>query len=188
SRAMRFDGYVDEAATRSKIRSDVFARGDRWFDTGDLVTVHRGGWLSFADRVGDTFRWKGENVSTLEVATVIGRAPGVTDASVYGVRIPGCEGRACMGALATDGEADLDALAAWFEQHLAPYQRPLFVRLLAAPMRTTSTFKQQTASYREEGYDPARVTDPLYVSVGGRFREYGAAQHAALERGEIVPS
>ena len=188
TRTLRFDGYVDEAATRSKVRADLFAPGDRWFDTGDLVTLHSGGWLSFADRVGDTFRWKGENVSTLEVATVIGRAPGVSDASVYGVRIPGCEGRACMCALVTDGEADLDALAGYFEQSLPAYQRPLFVRLLEAPMRTTSTFKQQTASYRNEGYDPARVADPLYVSVGGSFEAYDAAKHAALKRGEWVPS
>jgi len=188
SRALSFDGYVDKEATRKKVRSDVFRKGDRFFDTGDLVTMSRGGWLSFADRVGDTFRWKGENVSTLEVAAVIGKAEGVRDVSVFGVRVPRCEGRACMCVLHADGELDLESLSRFFQTALPAYQRPLFVRVSSAPLRSTSTFKQRTASYREEGFDPSAVDDPIYVSRGGRFERCDAALHAKIERGEFVPS
>jgi acyl-CoA synthetase (AMP-forming)/AMP-acid ligase II len=188
SRAMTFDGYVDSSATQKKVREGVFARGDRFFDTGDLVTLHEGGWLSFADRVGDTFRWKGENVSTLEVAATIGRAEGVVDAMVFGVEIPGCEGRACMCVLRGDEELDLGSLSAYFAAELPAYQRPLFIRVPSAPLRTTSTFKQQTASYRDEGFDPSEVDDAIYVSVAGQFQAYDEETHAAVMRGEFVPS
>ena len=188
SKAMTFDGYVDQKATQKKVRSDVFARGDRFFDTGDLVTLHDGGWLAFADRVGDTFRWKGENVSTLEVGAVIGRAPGVRDVTVFGVQIPGCEGRACMCVLRAGGDPDMEALALHFEQALAPYQRPLFVRVLGEALRTTSTFKQQTASYREEGFDPAKTDDAIFVSRDGRFEPCDAAVYESIIDGAFVPS
>jgi len=188
SKAMTFDGYVDEKATRSKIRTGVFARGDRYFDTGDLVHLSEGGWLSFADRVGDTFRWKGENVSTLEVAAAISRAEGVRDVTVFGTEIPGCEGRGCMCVLRVEGEPDLDGLAGFFERELAPYQRPLLLRLLSGPLRTTSTFKQQTASYRAEGFDPTQVDDAIYVSRKGRFERCDEGVHRAICAGSFVPS
>ena len=188
SRTLSFDGYVDRKATEKKIRTDVFARGDRYFDTGDLVKLQEGGWLSFADRVGDTFRWKGENVSTLEVAAAIGRADGVSEVTVFGVEIPGCEGRACMCVLRLDGPPDFDALSAHFERELAPYQRPLVVRLLSKPLRTTGTFKQQTASYREEGFDPAKIEDEIWVSRRGRFERCDAETYRAIQDGSFVPS
>ena len=192
SRAMTFDGYVDAKATKSKIRTGVFARGDRYFDTGDLVTLSKGGWLSFADRVGDTFRWKGENVSTLEVAAAIGRADGVSDVTVFGVEIPGTEGRACMCALRIDGGdaavPDLEALSAHFERELAPYQRPLFVRVLSGEMRTTGTFKQQTASYRKEGWDPSEIDDAIFVSRDGRYERLDETKREEIVAGKWVPS
>jgi acyl-CoA synthetase (AMP-forming)/AMP-acid ligase II len=188
SRALTFDGYVDGKETEKKIRTDVFARGDRYFDTGDLVRLWQGGWLSFADRVGDTFRWKGENVSTLEVAAALDRAEGVRDAIVFGVEIPGTEGRACMAVLRLDGPPDFDALSAHFVRELAPYQRPLFVRLLREAPRTTGTFKQQTASYRDEGFDPSRVEDEIWVSRNGRFERCDADTYRAIRDGTFVPS
>jgi acyl-CoA synthetase (AMP-forming)/AMP-acid ligase II len=188
SRVLTFDGYVDEKATEKKILADVFARGDRYFDTGDLVQLSEGGWLSFADRVGDTFRWKGENVSTLEVAAAIGRAEGVSDVTAFGVEIPGCEGRACMAVLRLEGEPDLDALSAHFKRELASYQRPLVLRLLSKPLRTTSTFKLQTASYRNEGFDPSKIEDELYVSRGGRFERCDEHAYRAICAGEWLPS
>jgi fatty-acyl-CoA synthase len=188
SRVLTFDGYVDTKATKKKIRTDVFAHGDRYFDTGDLVKLNDGGWLSFADRVGDTFRWKGENVSTLEVSASIGRADGVSDVTVFGVEIPGCEGRACMCVLRTDGELNLDALAEHFDHELAPYQRPILLRVLSAPLRMTSTFKQQTASYREEGFDPSKIEDEIYVSRQSRFERCDESVHQSILSGEFVPS
>ncbi len=188
SRTMKFDGYVDASATKKKVREGVFADGDRWFDTGDLVTVHQGNWLSFKDRVGDTFRWKGENVSTLEVSNAIACAEGVVEVTVFGVAIPGCEGRACMCALRTEAPPDLGTLTDHFERNLTRYQRPLFIRLLAEPLRTTGTFKQQTASYREEGFDPEVITDEIYVSIRGEYAPYTPARHRALLDGSLVPS
>ena len=94
-----FDGYVDKKASQKKLMQGVFKTSDTWFNTGDLVQLHEGGWLSFADRVGDTFRWKGENVSTNEVAEVCNGAPGVLESNVYGVAVPGHDGRAGMAAL-----------------------------------------------------------------------------------------
>ena len=188
SRAMTFDGYVDQKATQKKVRNDVFAKGDRFFDTGDLVTLNAGGWLSFADRVGDTFRWKGENVSTLEVGATIGRAEGVHDVTVFGVPVPNAEGRACMCVLRVEGELDLESLSRFFQKELPSYQRPLFIRVLSAPLRTTSTFKQQTASYREEGYDPSKVADEIHVSRKGRFELCDEAVYTAIMNEEFIPS
>jgi fatty-acyl-CoA synthase len=188
SQAMTFDGYLDSKATSKKVREGVFAAGDRYFDTGDLVTLHPDGWISFADRVGDTFRWKGENVSTLEVGVQIGALEGVSDVTVYGVEIPGCEGRACMCALRVEGTVDFDSLSSFFERELAAYQRPLFVRILGSPLRTTSTFKQQTASYRDEGFDPSKIDDDIHVSNNGKFQRCDSNVYSAIERGEFIPS
>jgi len=107
---------------------------------------------------------------------------------VFGVQIPGTEGRACMCVLRTVGLPDLAALEAYFEAQLPSYQRPLFLRFTSGPVRTTSTFKQQTASYREEGFDPSRFDDALFVSRGGRFEPCDAGAHAAIMNGEWVPS
>ncbi len=188
SRALTFDGYVDQKATKKKIRTDIFGRGDRYFDTGDLVKLSEGGWLSFADRVGDTFRWKGENVSTLEVAAAISRAECVSDVTVFGVEIPGCEGRACMCVLRVEGEPDFDALSAHFEHELASYQRPLIVRVLSGALRTTGTFKQQTASYRNEGFDPSKIDDAIYVSREGRFEPCHEDTYRAIQDGSLALS
>jgi len=186
SKATRFDGYVDEQATEKKILRDVFKEGDAWFNTGDLVKIHEGNWLSFADRVGDTFRWKGENVSTNEVAEVVNEATGVLEANVYGVRVPNADGRAGMAALRVDEQFDIDALSEHVRERLAPYQRPLFVRLLE-DMQVTSTLKHRKVEYREQGYDPDVVPDPLYVLEDGRYQPLDAERHAPIERGELVP-
>ena len=87
--AMEYDGYTDRAASERKLVRDAFARGDAWFRTGDLLRQDADGYYYFVDRIGDTFRWKGENVATQEVADVLGGAAGVTEANVYGVEVPG---------------------------------------------------------------------------------------------------
>lgn len=187
SRIMSFDGYADAQATQKKILRDVFKPGDRWFDSGDLLQLHEGGWLSFADRAGDTFRWKGENVSTHEVADVLDACPGVHEANVYGVEIPGTDGRAGMAAVKTDADFDLDAFARHVNTELASYQRPLFLRRLEGRMNVTGTFKHQKVAYRDEGWDPARVDDPLHALVDGRYEPLDAALAERIRRGEVVP-
>jgi acyl-CoA synthetase (AMP-forming)/AMP-acid ligase II len=185
-RVTTYDGYVDAEATRRKIVEGVFRPDDRWFNTGDLVVLHADGWLSFADRVGDTFRWKGENVSTNEVAEILNGAPGVLESNVFGVQVPGAEGRAGMACLRCDGDFSLEKFAAYAMERLPVYQRPYFVRLLGEEMRTTGTFKHQKAEYRREGYDPALVRDPLYFLEGDRYVPLDAALYTDLRAGRVA--
>jgi acyl-CoA synthetase (AMP-forming)/AMP-acid ligase II len=164
----RFDGYLDERDTRKKTLHDVFRRGDQYFNSGDLLTLHADSWVSFADRVGDTFRFKGENVSTNEVAEVLNTAPGVLESSVYGVGVPNVEGRAGMACLCTDASFEIEQFAEHVSDHLAGYQRPQFIRL-DPELRTTGTLKHQKGEYRAEGFDPARIDGPLYIWNGARY-------------------
>ncbi|MGH0036302.1 MAG: long-chain-acyl-CoA synthetase [Myxococcota bacterium] len=187
SGATGFDGYVDREATRKKVLTDVLKKGDQYFNTGDLVQVHAGRWLSFADRVGDTFRWKGENVSTNEVADLLDGADGVLEANVYGVQVPHADGRAGMAALTVDDSFDLERFAAYVGEGLPRYQRPLFLRLLGGQMQVTGTFKHQKVDYRKQGFDPAEVSDPLYLLQNDRYVPLDAALHAAIESGEVAP-
>lgn len=160
-----FSGYADKKASEKKILTDVFKRGDRWFRTGDLMRQDRDGYLYFMDRLGDTFRWKGENVSTAEVEQRLADAPGVQEVIAYGVPVPGQDGKAGMVALVLDGKFDAAAFAAWTDEQLPSYARPLFVRLMKAA-ETTGTFKYRKVDLVEDGFDPARVDGPLYVRGG----------------------
>ncbi len=166
----RFEGYTSKEATEKKILRDVFEPGDAWFRSGDLLRVDADGFYSFVDRIGDTFRWKGENVSTQEVAEAVGAFPGVELASVYGVAVPHCEGRAGMAALVLEGEKlerekaealDPEALYAHVEKALPAYARPAFVRLQDEP-ELTGTFKLRKVELQRQGFDPGAVGDPLF--------------------------
>jgi fatty-acyl-CoA synthase len=156
-----FEGYLDHAASDKKILRDVFEAGDAWMRSGDLMRRDARGFYYFVDRIGDTFRWKGENVSTFEVAQTLAACPGVLDANVYGVALPGQEGRAGMAALAVDALFSLEAFAQHATTQLAPYARPLFLRL-RADLVVTETFKHKKRELAEEGFDPARVAEALY--------------------------
>jgi acyl-CoA synthetase (AMP-forming)/AMP-acid ligase II len=158
-----FDGYTDARAGESKLVRNAFKEGDCWFNTGDLVRDQ--GWrhIQFVDRLGDTFRWKGENVATTEVEAALRTAPGIDDCTVYGVQVPNADGRAGMAALCCEDAAfDGAALAAHVTAQLPAYAVPLFLRRVAA-LEMTATFKTRKQTLREEGADPARVRDPLYV-------------------------
>jgi fatty-acyl-CoA synthase len=156
-----YAGYVDKAASEKKILHDVFEKGDAWFATGDLMRGDADGYLYFVDRIGDTFRWKGENVSTNEVAERLQAAPGVLQANVYGVAVEGAEGRAGMAALVVDPEFDIKAFAAHVARELPAFAQPLFVRTLPS-METTGTFKMRKMDLVADGYDPAKVKGPLF--------------------------
>jgi acyl-CoA synthetase (AMP-forming)/AMP-acid ligase II len=182
SRIIPFDGYADRGASEKKVLENVFAKGDRYFNSGDLLTLHDDDWIAFSDRVGDTFRWKGENVSTNEVAEILNGAPGVLETNVYGVEVPGSEGRAGMASVNCEPGFDIDSFAAFATANLAGYQRPVFVRL-QEEMRISVTFKHQKVDYRREGYDPSKVSDPLFVLDGDRYVPLDAAAFAALQDG-----
>ncbi len=158
---MRFEGYADTAANASKILRDVFQKGDAWFRSGDLLREDKDGYFYFVDRIGDTFRWKGENVSTMEVAETLASFPGISEANVYGVEIAGHEGRAGMAAIVCAPGLDLAALRTYVAARLPDYARPLFLRLRDT-MEVTATFKQVKLGLVQDGFDPARTTDEIF--------------------------
>jgi fatty-acyl-CoA synthase len=156
-----YTGYADRAASEKKILHDVFARGDAWFATGDLMRQDEEGYFYFVDRVGDTFRWKGENVSTSEVAEQLAVMPGVKEATVYGVGVAGQDGRAGMASLVVEKGFKIKDLAGAVDAAMPAYQRPLFVRL-QPEIEITGTFKYRKLDLVEQGFDPGKITQPLY--------------------------
>jgi citronellyl-CoA synthetase len=167
----KFDGYTNPEATASKIVKNVKKEGDQWFNTGDLIRQIDVGFalglkhFQFVDRTGDTFRWRAENVSTNEVAEVLNAHPQIDMANVYGVEVPGVEGRAGMVAFALeDGvELDLESLQALVERELPAYAQPVFIRTQGAA-ETTVTFKLLKGDLREQAYHPDKVGgDTIYV-------------------------
>ncbi|MBS0377558.1 MAG: long-chain-acyl-CoA synthetase [Proteobacteria bacterium] len=178
-----FEGYTSAEATEAKQMRDVFRPGDRWVRSGDLVRFDSEDYFYFVDRVGDTFRWKGENVSTDEVAAILGQFPGPQIVNVYGVRVPGNEGRAGMVALtyADAGNFDPAGFHRFAAAHLADYAVPLFVRLSPSADLTT-TFKLRKLELQRAGYDPERIGEPLYVrdARAGCYRPLTPAALAAL--------
>jgi fatty-acyl-CoA synthase len=157
-----FAGYADKAASDKKVLRDVFEKGDAWFATGDLMRQDEEGYFYFVDRVGDTFRWKGENVSTSEVADQLSTLPGVKEAIVYGVRVEGQDGRAGMVSLVVGPDFDLKVFGAGVDERLAAYARPVFVRV-QPQIETTGTFKYRKVDLVAEGFDPAIIRQPLYI-------------------------
>jgi fatty-acyl-CoA synthase len=182
----RFEGYADPAASEKKILRDVFAPGDAWYRTGDLMRKDEQGFYYFVDRMGDTFRWKGENVSTGEVTAVVTSYPGVIDAAVYGVAVPGADGRAGMAAVAVRPEFEL----AGFREHLAArlpdYARPVFLRIVSA-IEITGTFKLRKQELSIEGYDRTKISDPLYFDDRARaaYTPLDEALYQRLQSGNM---
>ncbi|MBM4625775.1 long-chain-acyl-CoA synthetase [Prescottella equi] len=162
-----FDGYTDPEATESKLVRDAFKDGDCWFDTGDLVRDQGFMHVAFVDRLGDTFRWKGENVATTEVEGAMSAHPAIEQSVVYGVAVPGTDGKAGMAAVTLRDGHELDGarLAAHLFDRLPSYAVPLFVRVVDS-LETTSTFKSRKVELREEAY--SSDVERLYVLAGRR--------------------
>jgi fatty-acyl-CoA synthase len=180
-----FTGYLDKAASEKKVLRDVFTPGDAWFRTGDLLRQDEDGYVFFVDRVGDTFRWKGENVSTAEVALRLQAVPGVIEANVYGVEVPRADGRAGMAALVTGEGFDLGILASRIAADLPEYARPVFLRL-QPEMAVTGTFKQRKVELVAEGFDPAKVAAPLFHrATDGGYRPLDTAVYGEIVNGHI---
>jgi acyl-CoA synthetase (AMP-forming)/AMP-acid ligase II len=170
-RRAEFDGYHDKQASESKVVRDAFKPGDAYFNTGDLMREDRLRQLYFVDRLGDTFRWKGENVATSEVQEHLATFDSIQEVNVYGVNVPGAEGRAGMAALVlSEGQLDVAALRAHIERGLPPFARPVFLRVLPE-LNTTSTFKLKKGDLQSQGFDPSKTSDPLYV-FHAKQREY----------------
>jgi len=160
---MPYDGYVDPQATAAKVAHSAFQAGDAYFRTGDLLRRDRDGYFYFVDRLGDTFRWKGENVATQEVAEILNGAPGVSETNVYGVELPGADGRVGMAAIVLAPGTPFDAAGFYSRaEQLPAYARPLFVRIVST-MDVTGTLKQRKADLQRQGYAPTTVADPVYV-------------------------
>ncbi|MDP3853199.1 long-chain-acyl-CoA synthetase [Phenylobacterium sp.] len=156
-----YTGYVDKTASEKKILHDVFERGDAWFRTGDLMRMDADGYFYFVDRIGDTFRWKGENVSTGEVAERLASVPGVTEANVYGVAVEGADGRAGMAGLVVEAGFDIKVFGEQVARELPPYAQPVFVRILPA-IETTGTFKHRKMDLVADGFDPGKIKGPIF--------------------------
>jgi len=156
-----FTGYADKAASDRKILRDVIEKDDAWFRTGDLMRQDEEGYFYFVDRIGDTFRWKGENVSTTEVAEAISRYPGVDEANVYGVKVGQLDGRAGMVAITPGADFKIEGLRDYLVRELPPYARPLFIRMAPA-IETTGTFKYRKVDLVRDGFDPAKIEHDVY--------------------------
>jgi fatty-acyl-CoA synthase len=174
-RGGRFEGYADPEASARKVLRNVFKDGDAWYRTGDLMRRDEHGFFYFVDRVGETYRWKGENVSTAEVLTALTATRGVLEGVVYGVAVPGADGRAGMAALVVSKEFDLVEFRRGIAERLPAFARPVFLRLIPS-LEATGTFKPRKQDLAAAGFDPSRVSDPLffddaraaaYVPLGG---------------------
>lgn len=182
----RFEGYFSKEQTEKKILHNVFAEGDRYFRTGDLMKMDADGYIYFVDRVGDTFRWKSENVSTTEVEAALTSFGGVEHAIVYGVAVPHADGRAGMAAIVLNGEIDLEGLRAHLERSLPGYARPVFLRV-KRETETTGTFKYRKVDLVTDGFDPGRTDEPLYFIAddGEGYRALDAKAFAAISDGQV---
>jgi fatty-acyl-CoA synthase len=181
----RFEGYTSKDASEKKILRNVFKPGDAWFRTGDLMRKDQKGFFYFVDRIGDTFRWKGENVATFEVAEAICEFPGIKQANVYGVEIPGADGRAGMATLVAD-DLDLTAFRAHLIGRLPEYARPLFLRI-RSELEVTSTFKYTKTDLVRQGYDPCATADLIYFSDPERdaFVRVDKALYERIQAGQM---
>lgn len=184
--ANRFEGYSSQEETSRKVLHHVFEKGDAWFRTGDLMKKDENGYFYFIDRIGDTFRWKGENVATSEVAEAISIFPGIEEVNVYGVHVPGQDGRAGMAAVRVDGDLDLDAFRAHIAKMLPEYARPIFLRV-RGEIEVTATFKHKKIDLVKQGFHPGATKDRIFFNDPSRkaFVPLDEGLHDRIMRGEV---
>ena len=185
---MAFTGYYDnEAASNKKILRNVFVKGDMYFRTGDLITLDKLGYYYFGDRLGDTFRWKSENVATTEVSLAVSEYPGIADANVYGILVPNHEGRAGMVAIVLKPDTptlDFADFYQFLKKRLPHYAVPLFIRIEDS-LSTTQTFKQQKVNLRNEGIDPSKVKEQVYWVQNKTYVPFNKEDYARITRGDM---
>ena len=183
-----FDSYTNKEASEKKIFRDVFSDGDMWFNSGDLLKDMGYRHAQFVDRLGDTFRWKGENVSTTEVDEVCNGLEQVDEATTYGVAIPGTDGKAGMTSLVLScdlKEFDLDGFASHVLEKLPGYAVPRFIRL-KSQLEITGTFKHRKGDLKKEGYDVSQVKEPIYAldSKAGKYVKLTKALIKSIDTGK----
>lgn len=167
-----FIGYTDPTATARKVVHNVLRNGDAYYNTGDIFVKDLLNDFAFLDRTGENFRWRGENVASMEVEGILSRVIGFKDCIVYGVEVPNCEGRAGVAAIVdTENRLNLDELAEKVEGALAPYARPVFIRALSSsPL--TGTFKFMKKDLLKEGFNVHVIKDPMYyLTAEGSYRK-----------------
>ena len=180
---LEYRGYTDASATQKKLLHDVFKKGDQYFRSGDLLRRDADGFYYFVDRIGDTFRWKGENVSTAEVADVITHNDGIEEATVIGVPVPNMDGQAGLAAVVPNGEFDPESF--WRAvSDLPAYAQPCFVRVMNG-LATTGTFKIQKNDLRKDGADPAKVEDTLYIRTKGGYELLTDERWSEVKEGRL---
>lgn len=185
--AGRFEGYTSAAATEAKILRNVFQTGDAWWSSGDLLRYDENGYCYFVDRVGDTFRWKSENVSTQEVASELGDFTGMEFINIYGVAVTEHEGRAGMALVVMQQghEFDPQAFYNFVTERLPHYARPVFVRA-GSHADMTTTFKHRKIDLQKQGYDPSKFADTLYVKDDSAAT-YSLYSDEVLARNALLP-
>jgi citronellyl-CoA synthetase len=184
-----FDGYTDPEKTEKSIYRDVFAKGDAWFNTGDMMRDIGFRHAQFVDRLGDTFRWKGENVSTTEVEQILDGYDGIQESVVYGVEIPNTNGRAGMGQIRLTGnhsDFDFQGLCEYLKRELPPYAIPVFLRINEEAMETTGTFKHQKNKLKEQKYDLSQQSNAVYALLPGEscYQKLDEATQIGIDGGE----
>lgn len=180
-----FLGYVDKKASEKKVVKDVFKKGDAAFLSGDIIVSDEFGYLYFRDRTGDTFRWKGENVSTTEVEAVVSNLVNYRDCVVYGVQIDGQEGRVGMAAILDENNTlDLSILAEGLKTRLPAYARPYIVRRLEK-VDVTGTYKLKKVDLQKEGFEPKKIKDRLYYLYNGKYEELTQDAYELIQSGKI---
>jgi fatty-acyl-CoA synthase len=183
----RFDGYAnDKEATEKKLLRNVFEEGDLWFRTGDLLKQDADGYYYFVDRIGDTYRWKSENVSTNEVGEALCMFEGIEQANVYGVDVPHADGRAGMAVVVSHGRVDLAVLSAHVKRELPSYAVPLFLRF-KSEVEVTGTFKYRKVELVQEGFDPSAIGDDMFymAQTTGKYEPLTPEVFAKIHAGDI---
>ncbi|KAF9109745.1 hypothetical protein BGX27_007257 [Mortierella sp. AM989] len=179
-----FKGYHGNSeATNKKIAKDVFKVGDMYFRTGDILSMDADGYYYFGDRVGDTFRWKSENVSTAEVSEVLSSYPDCIEVNVYGVSIPGHDGRAGMAAISSKASMDWDKFAEFALKNLPRYSVPIFIRQVDQ-IETTGTFKQRKVELVKDGIDPSFIKGDMLWLDGNRYKPFTKDEHQRVISGK----
>ncbi|WP_436868913.1 long-chain-acyl-CoA synthetase [Acinetobacter courvalinii] len=164
NRNIPFDGYNDRKATEAKLFRNVFQKGDCWFNTGDLVKDQGFRHISFVDRVGDTYRWKGENIATTEIEGVIQKFPFIAEAVVYGVEVPKTDGKAGMVAITLESRTSIDLLNLYkyLKSKLPVYSIPLFIRI-QKKQECTETFKIKKSDLKKKSFRSHDPDSEIYV-------------------------
>ena len=159
----RFDGYTNKEASKKKILENVFETGDQWFSSGDLLKRDSQGYYYFIDRIGDTFRWKSENVSTNEVSEIVSAISGIKEANIYGVEVPAQDGRAGMASIVINEQFSINDFYQKLLDQLPKYSIPVFLRI-SPEIEKTGTFKYKKTDLVKDGFDPNLISDELYFA------------------------